>query len=78
MKIQSKNKKTKANKHLIVRNNITLNKDVQALLNKFNKPDHKLLADSWLEQSTEMKLSYNLVNPVLEKHTKLTIKWWEN
>jgi hypothetical protein len=78
MSTHSKQKKSKANKHVIVRNNISLNKDVHSLLNKYYTPDHKLWTDSWLEQSTEMKLSYNVVNPVLLKHTKLTIKWWEN
>ncbi len=78
MNIHSKKKKSKANKHVIVRNNINLNKDVQALLNKYYVPDHKICMESWLEQSTEMKLNYNVVNPVLLKHTKLTLKWWEN
>ena len=63
---------------MIARNTISLNKDVQALLNKYYSPDNKLNEDSWLEQTTEMKISYNVVNPVLLKHTKLTLKWWEN
>lgn len=78
MKIQSKKKNYNAHKHVIARNTISLNKDVQALLNKYYSPDNKLNEDSWLEQTTEMKISYNVVNPVLLKHTKLTLKWWEN
>jgi hypothetical protein len=36
------------------------------------------MTDSWLDQTSEMKLSYNVVNPILLKNTKLVIKWWEN
>ena len=78
MKIQAKKKKSNANTHVIVRNNISLNKEVQVLLNNYYLPDHKPWTDSWLEQTTEMKLGYNVINAVLLKHTKLTLKWWEN
>lgn len=78
MNIHSKKKKSTANKHIVVRNNISLNKDVQVLLNKYFSPDAKLMTDSWLEQSTEMKLNYNVVSPALLKNTKFVLKWWEN
>ena len=78
MNTHSQKKPSKANRHLIVRNNINLNKEAHMLLNKYYIPDHKLWTESWLEQTTEMKLNYNVVNPTLLKHKNLTIKWWEN